>query len=59
MKENRPTQLDYEHVQLILKEASAHHLEWEVDNFAKKIIANDPEINMVEAYQMAYSEWVK
>lgn len=59
MKENRPTQLDYEHVQLILKEASSHNLEWEVDSFAKKIISGNPEINIVEAYQIAYSEWIK
>ena len=58
-KENRPTQLDYEHVELILKEANAHGLHWEVDHFAKKIISNDPSVKIVTAYQMAFEEWVK
>ena len=56
---NRPTQLDYEHVELILKEANSHGLKWEVEEFAAKIISKNPEINLVEAYQMAYEEWVK
>lgn len=56
---NRPTQLDYEHVELILREANAHGLHWEVDHFAKKIIASDHSIHIVEAYQLAYEEWVK
>lgn len=56
---NRPTQLDYEHVELILKEANAYGLKWEVEKFAAKIISKNPEVNLVEAYQMAYEEWVK
>ena len=38
---NKPTQLDYEHVELILREANAHGLHWEVDHFAKKNIESD------------------
>tara|TARA_B100000123_G_C25392526_1_gene280740 strand:- start:19 stop:201 length:183 start_codon:yes stop_codon:yes gene_type:complete len=56
---NRPTQLDYEHVELILREANAHGLKWEVENHATKIISKNPEIGLVEAYQLAFNEWVK
>ena len=56
---NKPKQIEYEHVELILREANAHGLHWEVDTYAKKLINKKPEINIVEAYQMAYEEWVK
>jgi len=52
-----PTQIDYEHVTLILKDASSHNLEWEVKNTAKKYI--DEGYGYVESYQMAYLEWIK
>ncbi|MAZ30852.1 MAG: hypothetical protein CMP57_02025 [Flavobacteriales bacterium] len=56
---NKPGQIEYEHVALILKEANTHGLHWEVDDYAKKLINRSPEINIVEAYQLAYEEWVK
>ena len=56
---NRPTQLDYEHVELILKEATAHGLKWEVENHAAKIISKNPDVGLVEAYQLAFQEWGK
>jgi hypothetical protein len=56
---NKPKQIEYEHVELILREANAHGLHWEVDTHAKMLINKKPEINIVEAYQMAYEEWVK
>ena len=49
----------HEQIELILEEANAHGLRWEVDDWAKKIIENNPEINIVEAYQMAFGEWIK
>ena len=52
-----PSQIDYEHVTLILKDASSHNLEWEVKNSAKKYI--DEGYGYVESYEMAYSDWIK
>ena len=54
-----PTQKEYEHVDLILKEASAYGLEWEVKQTAGKYIQKHPLIGFVEAYQLAYNDWVK
>lgn len=55
----QPRQVEYDHVELILREANAYGLHWEVDTHAKMLINKTPEINIVEAYQMAYEEWVK
>ena len=54
-----PTQKDYEHATLILKEASAYGLEWEVKATAKKYIERHPLMGYVEAYQHAYNDWIK
>ena len=55
-----------EQIELILEEANAHGLRWEVDDWAQKIIMDEyyknptkPQINIVEAYQIAYNEWIK
>ena len=48
-----------EQIELILEEANAHGLRWEVDNWAQKIIQHEPKINIVKAYQIAYNEWIK
>ena len=56
---NKPRPKDYEHVELILREANAYGLQWEVDTLAKELISKKPEINIVEAYLNAYGEWVK
>tara|TARA_A100001037_G_C15152011_1_gene639936 strand:+ start:503 stop:685 length:183 start_codon:yes stop_codon:yes gene_type:complete len=53
------TQKDYEHVELILKEAKAYGLEQEVKLTAKKYIERHPLIELVEAYQHAYNDWIK
>ncbi len=54
-----PTQKDYEHVNLIIKEASAYGLEWEVKHTAGKYIQKHPLLGFVEAYQLAYHDWIK
>jgi hypothetical protein len=59
MAKNSPKQSDYEHAQLILKEASAYGLEAEVKQTATRYINKYPNLTYVEAYQYAYEDWVK
>ena len=56
-KEIKPTQVDYEHVELILKEASAYGLRWEVKKGAVDYIKEGH--SYVKSFQMAYHDWVK
>lgn len=48
-----------ETIELILKEASAWGLEWEVKTLAEKLMANDPTLNVKDAYSQSYNEWIK
>lgn len=48
-----------EQIESILEEANAYGLRWEVDTWAKEIISNSPQINIVKAYEMAFKEWIK
>ena len=57
--ENPPTQTDYDHVNLILQSAEEYGLKWEVDHTAQKYLKENPNKNIVEAYQYGYEEWVK
>ncbi len=50
---------DEEEIELILEEANAYGLRWEVDSFAKKFMNEDPMLSKLEAYVQAYNEWVK
>ena len=56
---NSPTQKEYDHVTLILKEATKHSLEIEVKEMAEKIIKDNPDIDIVSAYQNAFNNWIK
>ena len=56
-KEEKPSPADYEHATLILREASAYGLEWEVKEAAAKFVKEG--YGYVESFQMAYSDWVK
>ena len=57
-KEDRsPTPIDYDHVQLILKEAQKYNLESEVKKSAKKYI--DEGYGYLNAFQTSFEEWVK
>ena len=59
-KEEVESQLeDEEDIELILEEANAFGLRWEVDSFAKKFMDEDPTLPKLEAYVMAYNEWIK
>jgi len=57
--EKSPTQTDYDHVNLILYSAEEYGLKWEVESTAQKYLKENPEKNIVEAYQYGYEEWVK
>ena len=59
-KEEVESQLeDEEEIELLLEEANAFGLRWEVDSFAKKFMDEDPMLPKLEAYVMAYNEWIK
>jgi hypothetical protein len=59
-KEEVESQLeDEEDIELILEEANAFGLRWEVDSSAKQIIDENPMLPKLEAYVMAYNEWIK
>jgi len=47
------------HIEEILLEAEAFGLGREVDEWAKKILKKNPKIDKVDAYQLAYQEWIK
>jgi|TARA_R110000803_G_scaffold205351_1_gene271960 FKBP-type peptidyl-prolyl cis-trans isomerase (trigger factor) len=42
-----------------LEEANQYGLRYEVDEFAKKFLEEDPTLSDLEAYVMAYNEWIK
>jgi hypothetical protein len=48
-----------ETVELILEEANQYGLRREVDIFAQKFLKEDPTLSELEAYVMAYNEWIK
>jgi len=51
---------DEEQIELILEEANAYGLRWEVKNTAKQFLQNDDIlISRVDAYLMAYHDWIK
>lgn len=47
------------HIDEILMEAEAYGLSREVDEYAKKFLKENPALDKVEAYQLAYQEWIK
>ena len=50
---------ELETIELILEEASQYGLRYEVDKFAQKFLREDPTLSEIEAYVMAYNEWIK
>ena len=46
-------------IEEILTEASAFGLRWEVQSTAEQIMDENPNVDKVDAYQQAFSEWVK
>ena len=50
---------DEEDIELLLEEANAFGLRWEVDNTAREKIKQNPRVSKLEAYVQAYNEWIK
>ena len=50
---------DEEDIELLLEEANAFGLRWEVDNTAKEKIRQNPEVSRLEAYVQSYNESIK
>ena len=50
---------DEEDIELLLEEANAFGLRWEIDNTARQIMEQDPVLPKLEAYVRAYNEWIK
>ena len=50
---------DEEDIELLLEEANAFGLRWEIDNTARQIMEQDPMLPKLEAYVRAYNEWIK
>jgi hypothetical protein len=48
-----------ETIEIILEEANQYGLRYEVDEFAKRFLREDPTLLELEAYVMAYNEWIK
>tara|TARA_B100000900_G_scaffold411226_1_gene430501 strand:- start:263 stop:436 length:174 start_codon:yes stop_codon:yes gene_type:complete len=48
-----------EQIEEILTEANSYNLRQEVITTASMFMQDDPELDKVAAYQMAYMEWIK
>ncbi len=55
----KDTITEEEQIEEILTEANAYNLRQEVVTTAAMFMQDDPELEKVIAYQMAYIEWVK
>lgn len=54
-----PTLEEQIHIEEILAEAKAYGLDWEVKTWAANFKKEDPNLSLVDAYQLAYYEWIK
>jgi len=50
---------DAQTIEEILQEANAFGLKWEVKTWAQKFMKENKSLTKVQAYQLAYAEWVK
>jgi hypothetical protein len=55
----KATQIDYDTVDLIRRDADRYDLLLEVEETAVKYIKQDPSLNISQAYTIAFQEWVK
>ena len=59
-REEEESQLeDEEEIELLLEEANAYGLRLEVEQWAIQELKEDPELSRLEAYVLAYNEWIK
>jgi len=54
-----PTLDEHIQIQEILAEARAYGLQHEVNEWADKFMDESPELTPLEAYVMAFNEWIK
>lgn len=54
-----PTLEEHMQIEEILVEANAHGLRHEVCEWADKFIEEDPNISLLDAYVLAFQEWIK
>ena len=50
---------DKQQIEEILEEANAYGLRWEVKTYAKKFIKENEKLTEIQAYQLAYAEFIK
>ena len=50
---------DEEDIELLLEEANAFGLRWEIDSTARQMMEKNPHLPKLEAYVQAYNEWIK
>ena len=50
---------DEEQIELLLEEANAYGLRIEVEQWAIQELKEDPDLSRLEAYVLAYNEWIK
>ena len=50
---------DEEDIELLLEEANAFGLRWEIDSTAKQMMEQNPMLPKLEVYVQAYNEWIK
>ena len=50
---------DEEHIEIILEEANGYGLRIEVEQWAIQLLKEDSDLSRLEAYVMAYNEWIK
>ena len=50
---------DEEDIELLLEEANAYGVRLEVEQWAMQELKEDPDLSRLEAYVLAYNEWIK
>ena len=50
---------DEEHIEIILEEANGYGLRIEVEQWAIQLLKEDSDLSRLEAYVLAYNEWIK
>ena len=50
---------DFEQIATILEGAQRFGLRWEVEQTALKEVKDNPDIDLVQAYENAYGDWIK
>ena len=58
-EEEEEEMLDDEEIELLLQEANAYGLRLEVEQWAMQELKEDPDLSRLEAYVIAYNEWIK